>query len=161
MNLSVWISLGALVVSITALTYSIRNSIAKTKTSILEMRNSFRVNVHESSMEVLLLIEKIKNQATSDQEIRIVKKLIETVEGMTLMYERLKKEIEVPWYFSSNALISKYDFFSSELKEFNLILSRAKTEFNSGNIDKLERIVVGLHVRMLGSGDVVQSKAQN
>ena len=160
MNISVWISVGALVVSITALVYSIRNGITKTKISILEMRNSLRVNVHESSMEVLVLIEKIKYQANSEQEHQIVEKLIETAEGMTSMYEILKKIIEVPWYISSSNLIKDYDRISSELKEFNLILSVAKAEFISGNIDKLERTVAGLHVRILGSIGVDQNNTQ-
>lgn len=156
MDTSDWISLSALAVSVTALIYSIRNGATKANISILEMRNSFRVNVHESTIEVLLLIEKIKNQATSDRDVRIIEKLIETAEGMASMYETLKKNIEVPWYVSSSTFIAGYNRFASDLKEFNLLLSEAKAEFNKRNIDKLEKIVAGLRVRMVDSKDIVK-----
>lgn len=154
MTFSIWISLGALVFSITALTFTIKNGIAKARISVLEMRNSFRANVHDSTMEILLLIEKIRNQAITEQKIRIVEKLVETAEGMTLIYKKLKKDIEVPWCFSSSILIQDYGHLSSEMKEFNLILAGARAEFNNGNFDKLEKIVVGLHIRILGSRDI-------
>lgn len=161
MDISVWISLASLSISITALIYSIRNGRTKTKLSFLEMRNSFRVNLHASTMEVFLLIEKIKNQAHSEQEVRIINKLIETADGMISIYEKLKKTVDVLGYISPNKLIEKYDGFSAELKEFNLILSLAKADYSSGNIDKLEATVLGLHVRMLGSEGSGQSIAQN
>lgn len=151
MNLSVWISLSALVVSITSLIYSIRNGFVKENISLLEKRNLLRLNVHETTMEILFLIESIRNQTSSEQEIRIVEDLVETAKGMTSMYKHLKLKIEIPFPYSPSNFIKEYDHFLSDMKEFNLILSLAKTELEKGNMDDLERTVGGLLVRMLGS----------
>ncbi len=151
MNTSDWISLGALAVSLIALFFSKRNEVNQSKISFLEKRNSIRVNIHESTMEILLLIEKIKNQAKTEQEIRIIKKLIETAQGMTSAYEKLKENVEIPWYTSLSTFISEYNHIFTEMKEFNLILTKAKSDFDNKNIEELEMTVDGLHVRTLGS----------
>jgi len=160
MNLSVWISLSALVVSILSLIYSIRNGLVKEHNSLLEKRNLLRVNVHETTMEVLILIESIRNQASSEQELQIVADLVETARGMTSLYKDLKLKIEIPFPHSPSNFIKEYDHFLSDMKEFNLILSLAKTELEKGNMDDLERTVGGLRVRMLGSNNNNENYSQ-
>jgi hypothetical protein len=149
MNISIWISITALAVSIGAFIHTVLTNQSKVRISLSAKRNSLRIDVHEASMKLLGLIDKMIKGPQSDQYVRILKKMVETTKGLVSIYKVLDENLTVPWRMQTMIAI-EYDYLSTKLHEFTRVFDIAQISFDAGDLDNLESIIEGMYNRILG-----------
>lgn len=149
MNYSIWISIIALLVSIGAFSYSVLTNQYKVRISLSAKRNSLRVDVHEASMKLLSLIDKIIKEPRFDQQVHILEKMVDTEKGLVSIYLDLEENLAVSWRMQT-MVATKYDYISAKLQEFTRVFDRAQTTFEAGDLNELESMTEGMYNRILG-----------
>ncbi len=148
MNISIWISIIALIISIGAFIHTIISRQSKIKISLSAKRNSLRVDAHEASINLLGLIKQMIKDPQSDQHVRILENMVDTAEGFTWIYKELDKKVKVNWLMQTS-IATEYDYISTKIQEFTKMFNRAKTSLESGDLDELESLTEGMHNRIL------------
>jgi hypothetical protein len=149
MNISIWISITALVVSISAFIYTVSTNQSKTRISLSAKRNALRVDVHEASIKLLSLIDSLIKNPQSEQHIRILKKMVDTAKGLVSIYKDFEEDLPVPWIMQT-MVVTKYDYISAKLLEFTRVFDKAQKSFEAGDLNELESVTEGMYNRIWG-----------
>lgn len=151
MQVSDFISLGALLLSIVALLCSIKKGISSSNLIFQEKRNDVRSHIFSSTFKIYNLIVNVQERASTDRDLRIIQMLNTIAAEMLKVKGDMSKKVKVPVKVNISSLIADFDHILTDLEEFNIVLDLAVKQFEEEEFDKLEVTVKGLRKRILGN----------
>lgn len=151
LDISIWISIIALIVSVAALVFSFISNQSKIKISLAAQRNSIRVDVHEQLFRLVNLINEVIELPKTDQHVNILNKMVETSQGLHSVYDTLNESLYEPLDKRTEIAI-RYCEIASDLQEFKRVLGEAQSSLERGKMDELETAVNGMYNRVFSTG---------